>query len=301
MKALSDQICRRALRKSQWLVKNVNELPLVFSPLLSQFSQLTHAFSTRLGGETEPPMHSFNVGRISTWPNSRHDLMKNRAKLCSALGLSYENLVVPNMSHSDLVVFLDKWSAHPFADGLATNKAGLPLMLTFADCVPIVIFDPVNNTLALVHAGWRGTASQIVCKAVKVLETLNGSSASQMVAAIGPAIGSCCYPTGLVPAYQLLGSISANFTSLSAREPDAYSFDALSALVSQLELAELFPIKTRQFHPDLKAVNAMQLLACGLAEVDVTDICTSCNPETFYSHRQSGGQAGRQGAVACLN
>ena len=97
---------------------------------------------------------------------------------------------------------------------------------------------------------------------------------ADMVAAVGPAIGSCCYPTG--------GDVA----------------EKLSKTISSAE--GMFVERDGNVCPDLKAINALQLLESGVGEVDVTELCTACNPQTFYSHRQSGGKTGRQGAIASI-
>src|SRR5579883_384214 len=198
---------KMAPHQSEWQTREVNGLPLVFSPLLSQYSKLKHAFSTRLGGNTKAPMESFNVGRLVDSKTCREDLMNNRQKLCAVMNLDAQSLVVPDMTHSKVVLFVEKFkSTRPKADGVATATTGLPILLTFADCVPIIIYDPVKHLLAVVHAGWRGTASKIAQEGVRLLED-RGSKPADLVAAIGPAIGSCCYPTGLEAAGQLVHSV----------------------------------------------------------------------------------------------
>ena len=114
-----------------------------------------------------------------------------------------------------------------------------------------------------------------------------GGEAAQMVAAVGPAVGTCCYPTGEDVVEQLLLTLSAPLQPNSEK-------NQMAGLVKHLEPAG-------QPRPDLKAINAMQLLLAGVPEVDVCSFCTSCRPDLFYSHRQSGGKTGRQGAIAMIN
>lgn len=269
--------------------------------MLGQFSRLKHAFSTRLGGESVAPLASFNVGRLLASPAVRQDLMKNRDRFCSALGISGDRLVVPDMSHSNVVLAINSvGNERPKADGLATGVANLPIMVTFADCVPILIFDPEKNVFALVHAGWKGTASQIAAEAVKLLQNHWGSSPQSLVAAVGPAIGSCCYPSGSDSVSRLLVSITE--TEIGNGNGRAIvDHQNLLEQVSQYELSKFLVLKNDQFHPDLKAINALHLLRAGVGEIDISNLCTACKPEMFYSHRRLGGETGRQGAIACLS
>lgn len=300
MNRMPTEAKQMALRQSQWQTKEVGGLPLVFSPLLSQYTKLKHAFSTRLGGETKPPMDSFNVGRLVDSSTCREDLLKNRKKLCSTLNLDAQTLVVPDMSHSNVVLLVEKFkSTRPKADGIATRTSGLPILLTFADCVPIVLYDPVKHIVAVIHAGWRGTAIKIVQEGVELLER-QGSNPADLVAALGPAIGSCCYPTSPEAAKQLLASLLNGSGKFAPTGESGLDEKSIASTIASAQLEPLFLFKNERFHPDLKAINALQLLQAGVGQVDVTNLCTACQPELFYSHRQSQGQAGRQAAIVGL-
>lgn len=320
MKRLPIQNMEKALNKSAWACENVDGLPLIFSPLLKEFPFLRHAFSTRLGGDSKAPLDSFNVGRLLPGQHVRQDMIKNRARLCQTIGLDVERLLVPDMSHSNIVVFMQETGLRPKADGIATNALGLPILMTFADCVPVIILDPIKKVLALVHAGWRGTSTNIVREAVELLAEDCLCRPGDLVAAIGPAIGPCCYPTGAEVASKLFVSLVEprgnpkneveqalcqpslrKSSSLEEGAPERAKFEAdLVALVSQFGLTGFFLLNEGSIHPDLKAINALQLYEAGVSRIDVTSFCTACQPRLFYSHRQSGGQAGRQGAIACL-
>ena len=159
-------------------------------------------------------------------------------------------------------------------DAVATNTNDLPILLHFADCVPIILFDREKRAFCVVHAGWEGTANGIVRQAVRHLVQAFGCRASSLKAAIGPAIGACCYQTGDDVAQKLAASVSSAKGLVETKEGKPY--------------------------PNLKAFNAMQLLEEGVVEVDVAEWCTACCPELFYSHRRDHGITGRQGAIAGL-
>jgi len=261
------------LQKNKWPMIERGGLALHVSPLLSKQSGLIHAFTTRLGGDSRAPMEWFNLGRHIDDQAAREDAIANRKRLCQALALDYDKIVVPGQVHSNIVVS-SRQNDFAQVDSIATTDQGRPILLHFADCVPIIIFDPHVRALVVVHAGWKGTAGCIAKNAVRFLGTEFGCRPEHLVAAVGPAIGSCCYPVSEETA-QALGASVSNDSGLIVRRSKP--------------------------HPDLKAINAVQLKESGVGAIDVTDLCTACQPELFYSHRQSGGKTGRQGAIASIN
>lgn len=268
-----------ALKKNNWPLEKHGELTLLLSPLLKSVSSLAHAFTTRLGGASPAPLDSFNLGRHWDSDESRRDAMENRRKLCRVFSIDANKLAVPGQQHtSNIHIVQDQMQPGPFhfpaIDAIATAQQMQPILLHFADCVPVMLVDTAKQKICVIHAGWRGTASGIVKKSVQLMVEELGSHPSDIVAAIGPAIGSCCYETGMDVVEKLNQTIT----------------DAVS----------LTSYRNSKIFPDLKAFNAMQLLEAGVQNIDVTSWCTACHPEIFYSHRQSGGQTGRQGAFACL-
>lgn len=264
------------ITKQDWLTETLDGLILMFSPLLKEQPKLAHAFTTRSGGTSRAPLDSFNLGRHIDDDGDRKDAMANRERLCNALSLQFKNLVVPGQVHSNNVTWLSSIEETPdtkAVDGLATRLVEQPMLLHFADCVPVILVARKQRLACIMHAGWRGTASAIVQQGVKLLVS-HGADAKEMIAAVGPAIEPCCYPTSEEVAQQLLSTVkdSAGLVDRTSEQP----------------------------RPDLKAINAMQLLEAGVDKVDVSNLCTACNPQIFYSHRQSGGKTGRQGALVCL-
>lgn len=272
---LDKKLKSSALAKNNWPIKEYSGIPLVFSPLLLEIPVLTHAFTTRLGGKSKPPLDSFNLGRHLADPLIKEDAVLNRTLLCQAMAVDVNKLVVPGQIHSTNITWVSKKESYANFDGLATLVPKMPLMLHYADCVPIILFERKLKAVSVLHAGWRGTADGIATKAVAFLMESLDAKPENMVAAIGPAIGSCCYPTGKDVAQRLL--------QLVKNQDDL--------LIWQDGIP----------HPDLKAINAWQLLQLGVNQVDVSSFCTACHPKLFYSHRQSNGNTGRQGALACLN
>jgi YfiH family protein len=157
----------------------------------------------------------------------------------------------------------------PEADGIMTDQRGILLGVMTADCIPVLVIDPEHRAVAAFHAGWRGTAQRIVELGVARMATEFGSDPGKMEAAIGPGIGVCCYVVG---------------TEVEERFEQQFSYGS-----------ELIRRDDSLIRVDLTEANRRQLIAAGVKSeaVSVVGGCTACQPEWFYSHRASGGHAGR--------
>ena len=164
------------------------------------------------------------------------------------------------------------------ADGLLTNQPGLCLTIYYADCIPVLLYDPVHRAIAAVHSGWRGTSLGIAPQAVAKMTALYGSDPGDILAAIGPGIGPCCFET---------------------------HDDVPSAMVQRLGediLSHCVPLAHGKFSVDLKGIIHWQLTQAGLADghVDTLSLCTACHPELYWSHRKMGDQRGNHAAMLQL-
>ncbi|MBX9686629.1 MAG: peptidoglycan editing factor PgeF [Candidatus Obscuribacterales bacterium] len=276
---MTSEKIKKALTRSDWPLESFNGMTLALSPLLKSVDFLSHAFTTRLGGKSRTPLDSFNLGRHWPCDESKADAMQNRRQLCEIFAIDADSLAVPAQQHTNNVHLIDReLSGGPFQfpaiDALATAVKEQPLLLHFADCVPVILVDRVKKNICVIHAGWRGTAGGIVKNSLELMLEKMGSKPQHIAAAIGPAIGSCCFQTGGEVPQQLEKTVQNSDGLVEYKNDSAY--------------------------PDLKAFNAMQLLDSGVEDIDVSNWCTACHPEIFYSHRQSGGQTGRQGALACI-
>lgn len=218
------------------------------------------AFTTRAGGVSEGPYASLNLGRMSGDDRERVD--ENRRIACSALGADVERLALNFQVHSTRVVRAEPGMRGERADGLWTDEPGLPVLAMSADCLPIVVArtDGRHPALAALHAGWRGLLDGIVSSGVHAL----GGGA--LAAAVGPGIGPCCYEVG----EEVAGPYRA-----------AFGEDVMHGR-----------------NLDLWTSAARALRAAGVEHVHRVDRCTSCEPETFFSHRRDRGRTGRQGVIA---
>ena len=209
-------------------------------------------------------------------------IRKNRLCLARAVGFEANCLVTARQVHSDRVCVvtaceagrggLDRESRLPDTDAMVTADAGVCLMVLSADCVPILLYDPVKRVVGAVHAGWRGSAAQIVVATVEVMREQFGCSPGDLLAGIGPSIGRCCFEVG--------EEVAVCFRRLF---PEAVVF------------AGKHPGK---FQVDLWEANRRELMEAGLKpeHIEVAGMCTVCHPGRFFSYRRDGQAAGRVGA-----
>jgi len=199
-----------------------------------------------------------------------------RARFWVRLGVDPAHVVAAEQVHGATVARVgraDRGRTIAGADALVTDEAEVALMLVFADCVPILLHDPVTGAIGAVHAGWRGTARQIVAEAVRTMHREFGSDADDLRATIGPAIGLCCY--------EVSDDVAA---AVAATVPDA---------------CVTIPGPSGRPLLDLQNANRAQLEAAGLrpASISWRVSCTACQVDRYFSHRAEAGRAGRMAAL----
>lgn len=204
----------------------------------------------------------------------RSDVLNQREAICVRLGLPFEKLVVPSQTHSKTIRPCDD-TVFDATDGILLTRPGIPVMLMFADCTPVVLYAPKHHKGAVIHAGWRGTALAIAVEAVHRLEKEYGVPPEDVIAAIGPSIARCCY------------EVSAEVAEAIAQ-----------TLPAHLAAEVVMPQGERNPYIDLKRTNALQLQEAGVGVVDVMPTCTRCETEALWSYRR--GENGRQAAVMML-
>jgi len=244
------------------------------SEALGRFDFMTHAFCTRLGGTSPTPFASLNVSvRRGDRPENVH---RNREIIAQTFGFTPERLVLAHQVHGDDFHILTDQKSLPLynileGDGFITDRLGVALSVKTADCVPVLLVDGKKKVVAAVHAGWRGTALGIAGKAVRIFRECFASKPEDLWAAIGPAIGPCCY--------EVDDKVWLEFNDHPGIEK---------------------PLKpaTKEGHwmLDLSLANQLQLEAAGVptGQIGVAGICTSCHRDAFFSHRGEGETTGRQ-------
>jgi YfiH family protein len=222
----------------------------------------TAAFSTRLGGESEPPYDSLNLGLLTG--DELGTVRANRARLMAALGRDLEGALVGYQVHGSVVLrrevaprtnaFAHTMASPPRSDGQATANPELTPLVQVADCLPVALVG--DDGVTAIHCGWRGLAGGIVERGVGEVRA--------RAAAIGPGIGPCCYEVG--------AEVLAEFQGLGEGIADGPRLDLVAVARALLERA-------------------------GVEEIVDSGLCTSCEPELFYSYRRDGGRAGRQAGL----
>ena len=181
-----------------------------------------------------------------------------------------KRIITPGQTHSDHIVTVDERNEYPDTDGLILTEPETAIYLRFADCTPLVFYDPKHNIAAISHAGWRGTAARIGVKTVAKMVMNYSTKPEDLIVLIGPAISKCCY-------------------EVSDEVKDAL----LSTVKNTKGLYE-------ERNVDLKQINARQLEEVGVKNVDICPFCTSCNNDMFYSYRKENGTKERHFAVVKL-
>ena len=252
---------------------------------LSAQKGFVHGFSTRLGGVSTGHLASLNLRGSAPSGDSREHVEENYRRLCRALDLPAERMVLSHQVHTDQVRLVTEadagkglWCPRDYdADALITNVPGLPLAVFSADCIVILLFDPVGRAMGAVHSGWRGTALGILRKTVEEMNRAFGTEPGNLLAAIGPGIGTCCFEThDDVPQAmrQALG-------------------DAADAFIAP---------RGEKWTVDLKGINRLWLERTGVpsGRIEISPLCTACRTDLFWSHRRMGNARGVQCAVGAL-
>jgi YfiH family protein len=270
---------------------------------------LWHGFSTRRGGGTRAYCEEQATGELNlgfTADDDRSGVILNRRLLAEAVtGNPATPLVTVRQVHSNVIVSRDPITdaagvpgqqPPPKGDGLMTRQPGLLLGIQTADCIPVLVADRRLKAVAAFHAGWRGTVRRIVENGIGRMRLEFGSQPEDLLAAIGPGIGPCCYAVG----EEVQSEFESQFTYGSELFQEVASSDAVRTRYPLMFLNQRAPGHGSQgLHLDLIEANRRQLLAAGLRAdaIKVVGACTNCHQELFFSYRGSKGRCGRMMSV----
>lgn len=263
------------------MVLHFDTVPYLTYKKLDELTMVNHAFSTRLGGVSRGEFTSMNLsfGR----GDADENVHENYKRLCKSAGFEYESLTASKQVHETVVrrvtkenrgVGIRKPADMPSVDALITNDPAVTLVTYYADCTPVFFVDTNKNAIGLAHAGWRGTVGEISLKVVEKMTAEFGTNPEDLICAIGPVIGKCCYEVSL--------ECAEEFAKL-------FTFD--SPVIEKTSKPDKFMI-------DLALANKLILKNAGVKEenIVISDLCTKCNCDLLWSHRATAGKRGTMAA-----
>ncbi len=290
---------KRASSKD-WTERTHRGVTVVQATTFNKIPWLVHGFSTRPGGVSEIDGEKvLNLGAVE-W-DSRENVEENRRRFQSALGATDLDFVSLHQIHSDVVRIFNA-TATPSkqckGDALATNRPGLLLGVRTADCSPVLVVDPKKRVVAAIHAGWRGTLARIVVKTIGQMQMEFKCNPKDLLAAIGPTIGGCCYEVGT----EVAADFSAKFSNASEFFDELRTGDEPNPLQWLNMMPPGHQPPPKKVLLDLKKANRLQLLESGLRpqNIFVSDLCTSCHVSRLFSYRKESSASGRLLSVIAL-
>lgn len=266
-------------------INNKNGVMYITFPLLEKTGIVNHAFTTRIGGVSENMYSSMNMSFSNG--DEYSSVLENYKRICNIIDVDINKVTLSRQTHTknvriitenDIGKGLSKERDYDDVDGLITNINGVCLVTHYADCTPLLFCDPIKKVVATSHAGWRGTASEIGKATVEKMVDAFGCDPKNIIAAIGPSICKNCY------------------------EVDSPVYDPISS-IDYLNKDKIFKSKGNgKYMFDLWETNRQILINAGIRpeNIDVTDLCTNCNPDVFHSHRFTGGKRGILAAMIAL-
>jgi hypothetical protein len=283
----------KLIRKPQdtHLQENWKDGVLYFTfPGLQGQEQFLHGFSSRIGGVSEGEFTSMNLS--FTRGDKEACVRENYRRIAAAIGFEDTKLVCSDQTHTNTVREVTEADCgkgylrekdYTDIDGLITNVPGVVLATFYADCVPLYFVDPVHRAIGLSHSGWRGTVSDIAASTVQAMHERYGTDPADIRAAIGPSICQDCYEVSTDVAEQFMAH---------------YDSSLWPELLSQREEQKA----NGKYQLNLWEACRQNMLRAGILppHIEVTDLCTCCNPQVLFSHRASHGRRGNLAAFLSI-
>ncbi len=248
-------------------VKNIIKL-LQFNNL-SEFEDIVHFSTTRIGGVSSKRLESLNLGY--TVNDNPKNVTQNLDSLAQSIGFERNQMVSPKQTHSkNIGIVNSNKDIFPDTDALITNKPGICIFIRTADCVPILLYDPIKKALAAIHSGWKSTVQEISKHTIELMQKEFGTKPEDLIAGIGPSIGPTVYEVGTEVAKIFNKQFGANHIVNPIKNSDKYLLN-------------------------LWEVNKQILIESGIPkeQIEIAEICTYTNSELFYSARRDGVKTGR--------
>lgn len=261
-----------------------SDVPYLSFPAFDALPYVRHGFSTRLGGVSTGIYESMNLS--FTRGDDAAAVSENFRRFAKAVGVRAEDIVVSAQTHltevrrvgaDDRGRGITRDRGYTDVDGLITNEPYVVLCTQYADCVPLFFVDPVHHAVGMSHAGWKGTAAGIGAVTVRRMAEEFGTSPADLLCAIGPSIGPCCFEVD-APVWEV-------FAALPCADATCFTEDGGG-----------------KYHVDLWEINRRILMGTGVSpdHITVTDLCTRCHPDALWSHRATGGKRGSLAGLIAL-
>lgn len=251
---------------NKFLLKSTNGIDFFVSSNIEKLDFIKHFFSTRVGGVSTEEYSSLNLGIYTA--DNEENIKRNFKGLLEASGFNSKKIFHLRQIHgNDFCVVnnnnIDELNGSE-GDAIITSTPGIAIGVLTADCVPILVIDTKNKIVSAIHAGWKGTSKLIVEKVLEHMINKMGSDPKDIVGAIGPSIGACCFEVGEEVSHKFSNRI----------------------------------IRNNKYFVDLKKENLVQMVRCGVDQnnIVISEFCTKCNKDLFYSYRRDNSLTGRLGA-----
>ncbi len=242
-----------------------------FKALEKYNSNLEHLITLRHGGVSKFPVETLNFRTVGKDP--KENILENLSRTCNSVNISPDLIYKAKQEHTDNILIIDNDNKENFKftcysnenyDGYVVCKPDIATLITTADCNPILIYDPENNVYANVHSGWKGTLKRIYIKAIKIMQEKYNSNLNNLIVCIGPSIRKCCFSTQDI-------NFVKKFTQIFQNEEN------------WLEYKE----SSNTYHIDMIKIITDDLISSGIQynNINVSNICTHCNSDDFYSYR----------------
>ena len=239
--------------------------------------EVGHAFFARSGGISPHPWDSLNQG--GTVGDERKNVIENRKRAFLSIDRPVESIFDVWQVHSADVICTESprplEADHTKGDAILTNNPGVTLFMRFADCVPIMVYEPKKHVVGIIHAGWQGTVKKVVSATIKKMIEKYNCEPQNIIAGIGPSIGVCHYQVG----EEVIIEVDKTFGSLSEK---------------------IIEIRDSKTYLNLWKANEILLKESGIANIEIAGMCTACNKDIWFSHRGESGKTGRFGAALFL-